>query len=152
MNDEQTPPSGSRWEPTPASGGIAPPTEWLPTDTLSAAGDGDGDTGGGSGTRTRRPRRAVMVGAGLALVLGGVAGGFALGRAIAGDGGTVVPTSATDGQRPGPDGRLLDGGRLGDPDGDDDHGQFGTPPDGTAPDGSAPGGSAQEGGTQGSTT
>ena len=90
-----------------------------------------------------------MVGAGLALVLGGGAGGFALGRAVAGDGGTVVPTSATDGQRPGPDGRQLDGDRPGgDPDGDGDHGGFGTPPDGAAPDGSRP----TEGGTQGSTT
>ncbi len=143
MNDEQTRPSGSRWEPAPARDGIAPPTEWLLTDTPSADAGSDGDTG----TRTRRPGRAVMVGAGLALVLGGGAGGFALGRAIAGDGGTVVPTSATDGQRPGVDGRQLDGGRLGDPDGDDDHSRFGTPPRGTAPDGSA-----QEGGTQGSTT
>jgi hypothetical protein len=150
MNDEQTPPSGSRWELAPAQDGIAAPTEWLLTDTLSADAGGDGD----QGARTRRPRRgrAVMVGAGLALVLGGSAGGFALGRAIAGDGGTVVPTSATDGQRPGLDGRQLDGGRLGDPGGDDDHGRFGTPPGGTAPDGTAPDGTAQEGGTQGSTT
>ena len=84
-----------------------------------------------------------MVGAGLALVLGGGAGGFALGRAVAGDGGTVVPTSATDGQRPGPDGRQLDGDRPGgDPDGDGDHGGFGTPPDGAAPT------ARPEGGTQ----
>ncbi len=143
MNDAQTPPSGSRWEPAAAQGGIAPPTEWLPTDTPSA----DQDGGGGTGPRTRRPGRALMVGAGLSLVLGGGAGGFALGRAVAGDGGTVVPTSATDGQRPGPDGRQFDGDRPGgDPDGDGDHGGFGTPPDGTAPEGGT------QGGTQGSTT
>ena len=147
MNDEQTPPSGSRWEPARAQGGIAPPTERLPTDARSADGDRDGDSGGGSGrgtgTRTRRPGRTVLVGAGLALLLGGGAGGFALGRAVAGGGGTAVPTSGIDGRRPGLDGWRVDDGRPGgDRNGDGDHGGFATPPDGTAPGA----------GTEGSTT
>ena len=146
MSEQDTPPSGSRWEPTPGQPDDTPTSEpaahpappMVPSSGSAERLDSETPA---PPARVRNRGRAAMAGAGLALLLGGGLGGFAIGHAVAGDagdggtGGTGV-ASVPDGFGCGP----------GDDDGDH-HGFGGQPPQGVPGD-EAPG---QDAGSTGST-
>jgi hypothetical protein len=131
MSDEQTPRSGSRWEPAPDDETVAqpapPPVPAEATDREvppAARADKPGWT-------QRVRSNGGLVGAGVALVLVGGIGGFAVGHATDGHDrfglvGEQVP-GGPGGGFPGADGQLPpprhdDDGGLGTPPGSDDDG------------------------------
>jgi hypothetical protein len=94
VSEQDTPPSGSRWEPTPGQPDDTPTSELaahpappvpLP-EALPEAETLDSETAPVQPS-SRRRGRAAMAGAGLALLLGGGLGGFAIGHAAGGDAG-----------------------------------------------------------------
>ena len=140
MSEHDTPPSGSRWEPVPGQPDDTPTSELAahpaPPVPPPAAETLDSGTAPVQ-PRTRNRGRVALAGAGLALLLGGGLGGFAIGHAAggdAGDGGTGGTGVASV-----PDGSGT--ATAGDGDGDH-HGFGGQPPQGApdgAPDGDGPG-------------
>jgi hypothetical protein len=113
VSDDDTPASGSRWEP-PADAEGANPT---PAEPQRAP------TG-------RRGVRVALAAAGAGLILAGGIGGFAIGHAAAGPGTEVSDSSTDTDEDGGPDGPR-DGERgIPDFDGDDP----GVPPGATLPD------------------
>ena len=127
MSDEQTPRSGSRWEPEPDDATVAQPT--TPPEPPAATDTEAQATAPAPPQRTwtRRVRgNGGLVGAALALVLFSGVGGFAIGHATAGhDRFGLV------GERfPGGPGAGFPGadGQLPPPRHDDDNDGFGTPP------------------------
>ena len=151
MTDEQTPRSGSRWEPAPDDETVTqpatPPVPPAAGERGGAAAHAAATPVAPAGTRPWAERvrgNGGLVGAALALVLFSGVGGFAVGHAVAGPDqfglvgertpGGGFPAPGADGQLPPP--------RHGD-DGDG----FGTPPGAGDDGGSDDGGASQPGST-----
>jgi hypothetical protein len=137
MSDEQTPQSGSRWEPTPpeaadetASQPAPPP---VPESAAATTVPAEART-----PWTRRIRsNSGLVGAGVALVLVGGLGGVAIGHATAGPDRIGM---VREGFQGGPGGGFPPGG---------DHHGFGTPPGGSDDDHAPDDGGGDDSGTGG---
>jgi hypothetical protein len=99
VSDQETPPSGSRWEP--ATGGLTSPADDAAVPAEHAAVPADD-------VRPTRPRRRIAVAvaaAGVGLVLAGGVGGFAIGHAVAGNTASVGAVTDQNGvPGDGPDG------------------------------------------------
>jgi hypothetical protein len=150
VSDNDTPASGSRWEPpADAEGATPPPAEAPPSPTEPLASSAEPPADPVGVTRPgRRGGRAVLAAAGAGLILAGGIGGFAIGQATAGDGqGTEVSDagSSIDADEDGfPDGPR-EGGRGGRPDFDGD--DPGMTPGATVPDDVDPDDSGTSSGT-----
>jgi hypothetical protein len=126
MSDEQTPRSGSRWEPAPDDATLAPPA---PPPVPAADPYRDVSSGAPAApadrpTWTQRARnRGGLLGAGLALVLAGGIGGYAISHAEG-----HAPFGLVSQQAPGAPAGGLPAGQLPPPRHGDDGGGFGTPP------------------------
>ena len=150
MSDNDTPASGSRWEPPADADGATPtPAEAPPSPTEPLASAAEPPAVPGEQPRPRRRGgRAVLAAAGAGLILAGGIGGFAIGHATAGDGqGTAVSDagSSTDADEDGFPHGPRDGGRGWHPDFDGD--DPGMPPGATVPDGVDPDDSGTSSGT-----
>lgn len=128
MTDQPTTPSGSRWEPERAQGAQNPTT--ADTDTAQDAPprrEPSLDGGAAEERRAQLRRRAGLVGAATALVLGAGVTGFVVGHSTAGGGRDRFTPANFSGQLPG-SGQLGEGQQtppgFGDRDGDHawDHG------------------------------
>jgi hypothetical protein len=133
MTDEQTPRSGSRWEPAPEDDTVAQPATPPEPPAATHAEAQAPAPAAPTRTWTERARGNVgLAGGALALVLVGGFGGFAVANAADGpDHFGLVGEQAPGGGFPAPG-----TGQLPPPPHGDDHGDgFGTPPGGSDDDG-----------------